>query len=123
MATTKIVSVESTHPFAIRGVYARNIYRQALTIEEIYQCLIQQTSVTEFLPDGTKKRLDLSNYNKSTTIAKQPEPKAEKEPVVKETPKVAPVPETKKEAKPEVKQQQNNAKQQYTAQKTNTNKK
>lgn len=123
MATTKIVTVESTHPFAIRGVYARSIYRQALTIEEIYQCLIQQTSVTEFLPDGTKKRLDLSNYNKVTTVAKQPEPKAEKEPVVKETPKVAPVPETKKEEKSEDKQpQQNNAKQQ-SAQKTNTNKK
>ena len=120
MATTKIVTVKSTHPFVIRGVYARSIYRQALTIEEIYQCLIQQTSVTEFLPDGTKKRLDLSNYNKVTTI---PEPKAEKEPVVKETPKVAPVPETKKEEKPEVTPQQNNAKQQSTEQNTDTSKK
>ena len=123
MATTKIVTVKSTHPFVIRGVYARSIHRQALTIEEIYQCLIQQTSVTEFLPDGTKKRLDLSNYNKVTTIAKQPEPKAEKEPVVKETPKVAPVPETKKEEKPEVKPKQNNAEQQSIAQNTNTSKK
>lgn len=123
MATTKIVTVKSTHPFVIRGVYARSIYRQALTIEEIYQCLIQQTSVTEFLPDGTKKRLDLSNYNKVTTIAKQPEPKAEKEPVVKETPKIAPAPETKKEENPKVKPQQNNAKQQSTAQNTNTSKK
>lgn len=119
MATTKIVSVESTHPFIVRGVYARSIFRQALTIDEIYQCLTQQTSVTEHMPDGTTKRLDLSNYKNE--IAKQPEVKT-----VKETPKVAPVPETetKKEEKPEVKHpQQNNFKKQPNAQKTNTNKK
>ena len=57
MATTKIVSVESTHPFIVRGVYARSIFRQELTIDEIYQCLTQQTSVTEHVPDGTTKRL------------------------------------------------------------------
>lgn len=110
MATTKIVSVEATHPFIVRGVYARSIFRQALTIEEIYQCLTQQTSVTEHMPDGTTKRLDLSNY-KDVSV-KQPEVKT-----VKETPKVAPVPEaeTKTEEKPEVKQP--------TPQKTNTNKK
>lgn len=120
MATTKIVSVESTHPFIVRGVYARSIFRQALTIDEIYQCLTQQTSVTEHMPDGTTKRLDLSNYKNE--IAKQPEVKT-----VKETPKVAPVPEVetkKEEEKPEVKQpQQNNNKKQPTPQKTNTNKK
>ena len=119
MSTTKIVSVEATHPFIVRGVYARSIFRQALTIDEIYQCLTQQTSVTEHMPDGTTKRLDLSNY-KDVSI-KQPEVKT-----VKETPKVAPVPEakTKTEEKPEVKQpQQNNNKKQPTPQKTNTNKK
>lgn len=121
MATTKIVSVEATHPFIVRGVYARSIFRQALTIDEIYQCLTQQTSVTEHMPDGTTKRLDLSNY-KDVSV-KQPEVKT-----VKETPKVAPVPEAaetkKEEEKPEVKQpQQNNNKKQSTPQKTNTNKK
>ena len=73
MSTTKIVSVEATHPFIVRGVYARSIFRQALTIDEIYQCLTQQTSVTEHMPDGTTKRLDLSNY-KDVSV-KQPEVK------------------------------------------------
>lgn len=65
---TKIVTIESNHPFVIRGVYARSIYMQELTLDEIYSCLIQKTSVTEHLENGSTKRLDLNNYKGTPTV-------------------------------------------------------
>lgn len=84
---SRIVSVDATHTFVIRGIYVRSIHRQELTDQEIHDCLMQQTSVTEYLPDGTTRRLDLSNYKS------QPKAEAKKviEPEVKATEHVAPV--------------------------------
>ena len=100
MKKSKLVSVESAHPFIIRGVY-----------------------VTEFLKNGKKRRLDLTNYDKfeDEKVVKEeteqpvikpikPEPKTE-EPSKEKSVGVAPV---KKESEQP---------QQYTAKKFGNNKK
>ena len=65
---------------------------------------MQQTSVTEHLPNGTDRKLDLSNYKTQVKV----EEKKITEPEVKETEHVAPVEthkvEEKKITEPEVKE-------------------
>lgn len=101
---SRLVSVDATHTFVIRGVYARSIHRQELTDQEIHDCLMQQTSVTEHLPNGIDRKLDLSNYKTQVKV----EEKKTTEPEVKETEHVAPVEthkvEEKKITEPEVKE-------------------
>lgn len=102
---SRLVSVDATHTFVIRGVYARSIHRQELTDQEIHDCLMQQTSVTEHLPNGTDRKLDLSNYKTQVKV----EEKKITEPEVKETEHVAPVEtqvkvEEKKPTEPEIKE-------------------
>lgn len=94
----RLVSVEATHTFVVRGVYVRSIHRQELTDEEIYSCIMQQTAVTEHLPNGTDRRLDLSNYK--VKVEKPIEKKEE----VKVTEHVAPVEEAKVEKTVEAKE-------------------
>ena len=60
---TKLVNVECRRPIRLRNKFVRGVYRELLTVEEIADCIAQQSTVREILPTGDTVVLDFTNYN------------------------------------------------------------
>lgn len=78
---TKLVNVNCRRPIRLRNRLVRGIYREVLTVEEIADCISQQSTVYEILPTGDTVVLDFTNYNVPAvpTISEEEAAKAQAE--------------------------------------------
>lgn len=109
---TKLVNVECRRPIRLRNKFVRGVYRELLTVEEIADCIAQQSTVREILPTGDTVVLDFTNYNTeilpsiSEEEAAKAEAEAAKAKAEEEKAKAAEAKKKEKEVVPEVKEEE-----------------
>lgn len=109
---TKLVNVECRRPIRLRNKFVRGVYRELLTVEEIADCIAQQSTVREILPTGDTVVLDFTNYNTeilpsiSEEEAAKAEAEATKAKAEEEKAKAAEAKKKEKEVVPEVKEEE-----------------